>query len=355
MTIGETLEQRDNGGGNNEFRRPQKERTLYNIVEVVRQATGNVSCLNLGRFLNGAAQSPEEMGTEHWQRGFHNQCLKTTFNNPKTIIERHDLEVAMEFWLREWPVMAPKTRSGIVADIMGTLHVSETGIVRESMSTVTNVSPDVFDQAKWILVDMPISTYGASGAFCLGAWKYLAQWHILRRHVTENTPVCVVWADEAQKVLNSKDSHFLAECRSHRGCMVYLTQSIHSYYARLGGRTGEHEADGAATNFYHKIFHAVGDDKTAAFASSLVGRRLTTHFGGSSSPAESVADELFGRHNRFSSSFSQRMENVLESREFMQGMRTGGSQHGYVVDGIVIRGEQFSNGGNFLRVAFSQR
>ena len=191
------------------------------------------------------------------------------------------------------------------------------------MSTGTNVSPAVFDQGKWVLVDMPISSYGASGAFVIGAWKFLTQWHILRRHATEKTPVCVIWADEAQKVVNSKDVAFLSECRSHRGCMVYLTQSIHSYYARLGGRTGEHEADALLTNFYHKIFHAVGDDKTAAFGSSLVGRRLTTRMGGSMGAGESVGEELFGKHNRYSANFSQSIENILENREFMQGLRTG--------------------------------
>ena len=35
----------------------------------------------------------------------------------------------MEFWHNEYPVMAQKTRSGIVADIMGTWHVWNTGLV----------------------------------------------------------------------------------------------------------------------------------------------------------------------------------------------------------------------------------
>lgn len=354
LTIGETVQQLKNDGQQNEFWRPQKERTIYNAIEIVRQATGGISAPNIQKFLSGAAQTPEELRSEAWQKGFHNKCLEAAYNRSKTTIQRHDFELALDFWHNEYPSMAQKTRSGIVADIMGALHVWNTGQVRELMSTDTNISPAVFDQGKWVLVDMPISSYGASGAFVIGAWKYLTQWHILRRHATEKTPVCVIWADEAQKVLNSKDVAFLAECRSHRGCMVYLTQSLHSYYARLG-RGAEHEADALLTNFYHKIFHAVGDDKTAAFGSGLVGRRVITRMGGSMGAGESVGEELYGKGNRYSANFNESIENVLENREFMQGLRTGGWKNGYVVDGIVIRsGEAFSNGEAWLRVTFRQ-
>jgi len=137
--------------------------------------------------------------------------------------------------------------------------------------------------------------------------------------------------------------------------MVVLTQSIHSLYIRLH-EGGEHEADSLLTGFGHKIFHTLADDKTAAYASSLVGRRLTTRMGGSMGAGENVGEELFGKGGRYSANFSESVESILENRVFMQGLRTGGRESGYVVDGIVIRsGEPFSTGENFLRVAFSQR
>jgi hypothetical protein len=136
--------------------------------------------------------------------------------------------------------------------------------------------------------------------------------------------------------------------------MVYLTQSIHSFYSRIRGEAGEHETDALLTNFYHKIFHAVGDDKTATYGSSLIGRRTTTHFGGSMTPADNAYDELFGP-SRLSPSWSEHVENILENREFMQGLRTGGPENGFMVDGIVVRsGEPFANGEAWMRVAFSQ-
>ena len=183
--------------------------------------------------------------------------------------------------------------------------------------------------------------------------KYLTQKYILSRHANEDTAATVIWSDEYQKVANSFDPAFLAECRSHRGCMVCLTQSIHSMYTRIQ-QAGEHGTDALLTNYYHKVFHALGDDKTAAYASSLIGRRLKTRVNVSSSGEDNAYDALHGQP-KVTASTTQAVENILEPREFLQGMRTGGRAHGYVVDAWVVRSEAFASGENFLRCSFSQK
>jgi hypothetical protein len=102
-------------------------------------------------------------------------------------------------------------------------------------------------------------------------------------------------------------------------------------------------------------FGELSDPKTAEYASSLVGKSLQTFIGGSMAPAESLYDELMG-HSKFTGTFSEHYENVLQPNAFMSGLRTGGAENGYMVDAIVIRsGETFSNGANWLRVAFGQK
>lgn len=356
MVVGESLDRDSSTGRQSDpFWVKQNERMIYNAVEIVRQAIGNVTAPLLQRFINGAAQSPAALATPEWQAGFHNQCLKAAYGKRNADIQKHDYDLAAEYWLKEYPTMNDRTRSSILAGVMGILHVFCTGIVRELISTTTNISPVVMGEGKWVLVDMPVSKNGVGTAFIMAMWKYLTQRYILKRHATEETPVCVIWCDEAQNVVNSFDPTYLAECRSHRGCMVYLTQSTHSYYSRIHGQSGEHETDALLTNFFTKIFHAVGDDKTAAYASSLIGRRLTTHIGGSMAPVDTY-DELFGGQSKYTASFSQQVENILENREFMQNLRTGGEANGLMVDGIVVRsGQPFSNGEAWLKVAFSQK
>ncbi|MFN4261932.1 MAG: TraM recognition domain-containing protein [Gemmataceae bacterium] len=108
----------------------------------------------------------------------------------------------------------------------------------------------------------------------------------------ESDAINVIWCDEAQQFVNSHDAHYLAQCRSHKGCMLFLTQSLHSYYSALKGETGRHQADALLTKFHHKLFHALGDEQTAAWASGLIGKSLQTFVGGSAAPQEGLFDEL---------------------------------------------------------------
>lgn len=358
MNIGEIV-QKNSGGTKSEeaFWRREKERMIYNAVEIVAMATADAQAPDLQEFINSAALSPDKLGSPEFKKTFHYKCLKLAHDHVRTAIERNDFDLAFKYWKDEYPAMADKMRSSTLAEVMGTLHVFNSGLVRELVSTTTNVSPAALDHGKWLFIDAPISSFGATGAFLLGGWKHISQWHLLRRKAQEDTPVAVIWADEYQKVANGNggDASFLAESRSHRATVVALTQSIHSLYSRIR-EGGEHETDSLLTCFYTKIAHAVGDAKTAQYFGSLIGRRLVTRVNTSTSPGDgNVYDALFGTR-KVSASTSQSIENVLENTEFMQNLRTGGRANGYMVDGIVVRSAQpFSNGEAYLKCSFSQK
>jgi type IV secretory pathway TraG/TraD family ATPase VirD4 len=351
MVFGETLRRGEGGGEDNQFFKDQSERMLQLAIEAVRLATGKVSAVDVQRFINGAAMTPEHLQTPGWRAGFHNQTLKAAYEAAKTPIEHADFEQVMQYWLGELPTLNDRTRSSITTQVMGILHVLCSGIVRELLSTTTNVTPAAMDVGKWLLIDLAVSREGASGALVNAAWKLLVQRQILRRHAGSGSAITVIWVDEFQNHVNSGDARFLAECRSHRGCMVVLTQSLHSYYAALkGGHAAEHQANALLTNFAHRIFCSLGDAKSAEWASGLLGKRLETMIGGSMAPEESMWDTLMGR-TKFTGSFSQHYEPVLQPNVFMHNLRTGRDG---VADAIVIRPEPFSNGQNFLQVAFGR-
>jgi hypothetical protein len=99
----------------------------------------------------------------------------------------------------------------------------------------------------------------------------------------------------------------------------------------------------------------VGDDKSAAYGSSLVGERMHLDVDTSGGGADNAFDGLFGPA-KFNASTRQGIRKILEHREFMQGFRTGGPENDYIVDGLVVRsGTPFSNGEAYIKVAFSQR
>lgn len=355
-TIAETLRSSDTDKReNSDFWSKEQERMLFNAIEVVKLATGGVSAPDLHRFISTAAMLPAQMTSPEWLADFHNQCLKKGHLAQKSVIAGHDYELAKAYWLGEFPNMADKTRSSILTGVMGTLHTFNTGIVRELVSSTTNVTPDDMFAGKFILVDMPVSDMGDVGAFVSGGLKYLCQRAILRRKVTDESNVVVLWADEAQQAVTSFDAPFLAQCRSHRGCMVYLSQSLPGYYDALGGERGKSAIDALLANYGTKIFHALGDLETAQWASGLVGKSLQTFTGGSMGREDGVFDELMGR-SRYQSNFSQSFESTLQLGSFMHGLATGGPSSGFVCDAYVIKsGEPFANGQNWLRTSFSQK
>jgi hypothetical protein len=149
--------------------------------------------------------------------------------------------------------------------------------------------------------------------------------------------------------------YYVSQCRSHLGCLVYLCQSLHSFHATLKGDDGKHQAQALLANFGHRVFHALGDIETAEWASGLIGKRLETFMGGSMQPSKGIYDDLLG-NSQYSGTFNSQYAPILQTTEFLSGLRTGGRKAGYLCDGIVIRsGEPFSNGENWLRMAFRQR
>jgi len=354
--IGETLKSGDSKGGEGaDFWEREQERMIYNAVEVLRLATGTVSAPDIQKFISTAPTSAAQIATPQWQAGFCNQCLASAFSKTKSPIEAHDYQLATDYWLNEYPNMADKTRSSILVGVMGILHVFNTGVVREMVSTTTNVSPDDILAGKWVIVNMSPAEWGDTGLFVAAGWKYLTETAVLRRQATAASNIVTIWCDEAAQFVNSFDSHFITQCRSHMGCLVFLTQSLHSYYGALRGQTGRHQADALLTNFGTKIFHAVGDVQTAEWAAGLIGKSLQTFIGSSMSPMDSIGQELTGG-SKVTTSTSEHFEAILQSNVFMNGLKTGGNENGLLCDAIVIRsGKPFSNGQNWLLCTFSQK
>jgi type IV secretory pathway TraG/TraD family ATPase VirD4 len=355
-TIGETLHNREDGARNTDpFWQENNERLLFTAVEILKQATGKVDAPELQRFISGAAMSEAQRNDPAWKDGFHAKLLIEGDKKGKTDIERHDWELAAQYWLQEFPTMADKTRSSILTGVMGILHTMNVGVVRRLFSTETNITPDALFEGKWILVNAPPATEGDVGSFVNGAVKIMVQRAILRRRVTDATAPVFIFADEFHQFVNSFDAHYLAMCRSHRGAMICLSQSLASYYAAFKGESGKHKAQALLANFVTKVFHAV-DAETAKWSSEMCGRARQTYFGGSTQAPEHAYDELMMEGGKYSGSFSEHMDNIIEPGAFINGLRTGGPENDLICDAYIVRsGTLFSNGRPFIRTQFSQK
>lgn len=355
QTLGEGLRSSDNQptGDQAKFWKLQDDRLLYCAVVILKQALGQVTAPDLQRFIAEAATSPEQISDPQWVAGIHSQWLEAANQAPKSEIETHDFELAVEYWLG-FHKIAEKTRSCIVASVFGILHVLNTGVVRSLTSGETNITPEDMFQGKWVFVDMSPAAWGVAGNLVANGWKYLTQRAVLKRAAGENDFINVIWTDEAHLFVNSHDATYLAQCRSHRGCMVMLSQSLSGFYSAMPGEVGEHQTLSLLAGFSHTIVHAT-DPISAEWAAGKLGKQRETFFGGSLQPSGDFYDELFGP-SRITGSYSDHYEPVLQERVFMNGLRTGGRANDFICDAIVIRsGEPFANGANWLWREFSQK
>ncbi len=355
-TIGESLK---NGGGRRgedaEMWRTLSEEHLYHGVQAVKLACNGVTAVDLQRFLHAAARSPDELRSETWRQGFHNQVLQAACGATKSPEDASDYEQSVQYFLGHWPNLADRTRSSIEIGVESLLFVLNTGLARSLISTTTNFDIGDVARSKWLFVDTSPSVLGDAGLLIGASLKYIVQKDILRRDARAGDGFVVVWVDEYAQWTTSFDARqFLPMCRSHRGCLVALTQSVHGLRAALGG-TSEHEANVLLSSFHHRAFHALGSADDAEFASDLVGKRHRMLLGGSMAQAQSIGEELFGGRSRLTSNFSTQLEAVIQPRAFLNGLRCGGPENDFLTDVIIVRtGETFADGENFLRATFRQ-
>jgi hypothetical protein len=353
--VGKRGDGNGSGGDNSRFYEQQEERTFYNTVAALQAAGEPLAAPRLHEFIMTAATNPEELNRREWQAKYHSAVLERGFKAKKTALESHDFTLCADFWLHEWPTMMDvKTRGNILAGVQGTLHTMNTGIVREMVSGETNVSPADILAGKWVLVNFPPSKWGHAGLLISAGWKQLLELAILERKAKDDSPFVTIWCDEAHQFVTNFDSSFIAQCRSHKGCLVCLTQSVSSFYSAMKGEAGKHQADALLANFTTVIAH-VCDPVSAKWLASRLGKKKEILFGGNSSQGDgTVWDELYG-NSRFNGSFSERWEAVLQEQEFLVG-RTGGPANGFLADAVVLKsGEPFSSGKNYLKTTFDQR
>ncbi len=344
------------GGHSGKFFEVAEDRLLYHAVVMVKLGTGHVTIPYLQEFITTALRSPAEAASPAWTGCVHDVCTHKASDAVKTPAEAHDFRLALDYFFKEFLRMEEKTRSSIETGVQGKLHLMNSGVVREMVSDETNFSLDSLKTGRWLLVNMPPASFGDSGRVVYAGIKFLVQQMILRRDASGGGGVVVIWCDEAQEVVNKEDAVFLAQCRSHLGCMVYLTQSLASYYGAMKGETGKQHVDSLIGNFGTKIFHAIGDVQTAEWASNLVGKERQTFTGGSMAPGADSYDQLVGQQT-FTGTFSQQVDYIVQPNVFMNNLRTGGKgKNHFVVDAIVVKnGELFADGRSFKHVSFSQR
>ncbi len=359
MTGGQVLSAGDGKGGDDgEYWFSQGSRLCFNTVEAQRIGDDKLDPLGMKTFINGMAMTPEDFNNQQFRGGNHYQTLQRAYQRSGSLSPERlaDWELCREFWGAEIPGLNDRTKSSIASVVNNVLHVFSTGQVRHLLATATTFDPEAVFRGKFLLVCMPVNTYGSAGKLVNVLVKLLIQHLALKREVRPGDPVCLLWEDESPQVTTVHDGAFASQSRKFLTATVKIGQNLPAYYAALGGsQKGKYVADALLAGFAHKLIFALGDVETPAWAQKLIGNRMQTDGGGSWSPRGPM-DGVLGYGN-LTSSFNEHIRPVREARDFTTGLRTGGPQNDWCVDCYVIRsGLPFiATGDNWIRTYFVQR
>lgn len=377
---------------------------LRNTIPVLFAATGTVRLSDVLHFVRSAPQAPEQMSATDWQReSFFFRC----FLNGADRLDDATGERTVAYWQQDHARLDVKTRGNIAISLTTALDRFNHGWLQRSFCAETTIVPELTFHGAIILLNMPALTRNEDGIIAQQLFKYMWQRAVLARNAlapAQQARPVFLWADEAQYFLNSYDAEFLSTCRGSLACTVFLSQSLPTYYAKMGGDHPRERVHHLLGNFATKIWHSNACFETNRWAADTLGQILkqranfsegegtsanygmtlgdgsnwgtqgssggsvgwsrgSASYGSTWSRGSSTGEsDNRGRSrgqassNNVSHGYSEQMGYILEPGEFGRMLKTGGPAHGNRVSAIWYQaGRRFERSeGNALLTEFVQ-
>lgn len=251
---------------------------ILNTISVLFSATGNVRIEDIVKFVTTMPTSQPKSEEEKTKttRNFAMLTMTKMLKAPAHRLPKHSTQRLCNYWFSQFPKTPEKMRGSIMACVTAELNRFTDGILRECFTTTTDLVPELVFSGSIIVMAFPTLSYQEQGIVCQQLFKLMFQRAVENRNalppVFRERPL-FLWSDEAQFFVSEYDDTFLSTCRSSKCAVVYLTQSLPTYYAQLG-KDKTDAVDGFVGKFTNKIFHSNADPRTNAYASNLIGRKL---------------------------------------------------------------------------------
>ena len=351
------LEAAEGGGGgqaSDPFWPRALRQLLRNTIDLLVLATGRVSLTDMAALIASAPQHPDDFLDAHWrERSMCVACLMQAERRTTGHGRREDLRVTARYWCEEFPNMAERTRSSVVATFTTMADGLIRGHLRELFCTETTCTPELTHQGVILIIDLPVKRYHEVGLFAQLLWKYCWQRATEARDTESNPRPVFLWADESQLFITAKDAEFQATARSARACTVYLTQNLPSYHTQMGGPNAKAATDAFLGVLQTKILHANGDPETNEWAERTVAKEWAYRSSSSRQPDQKGPEGT--RQGGVTTSVQPNLENRLLAQTFTR-LRKGGPTNKGLVDAVVFQGGRVwkATGTNFIQTTFRQ-
>jgi hypothetical protein len=308
-------------------------------------AAGELPSLKLAKEVIESAPKAGQVKDSLWQKD--SKCYGLIVKGRSRAAGDPDFEQAERYWLEQFPNMAEKTRSSIVATFTASVarHFCPADVHRLFGESTTVRPEDIFD-GKILVVDLPVKTYGPAGRFANIVWKYCVQLAVERRE-NRQRPV-FIFADESHHFLTDNDQLFQTTARSSRCCVVNLTQNLGNYFAQSPGDVGRYRVESLCNCLKTRIIHQCSDPRTRNWFADAIGKHRIKREDGESTS--------FGPGKPVPTYNERLVDDYWVLPDLATGLKTGGPANDCQVSAIVTKaGKMFSGGKPAMRANFDQR
>jgi hypothetical protein len=247
---------------------------LRNSIPVLHAATGTVRVADILRFVRSAPVAPAQMADAAWQR---EAFFFAAFQAARPHLDDATGERLISYWRNDFATLDAKTRGNIVISLTTALDRFNHGWLAGAFCGATTIVPELSFHGAIILLNMPALTRNEDGIIAQQLFKYMWQRAVLARNgldPAQRTRPVFLWADEAQYFVNSFDAEYQSTCRGSLACTVYISQSLPTYYAKLGAEGGHDRVHHLLGNFATRIWHNNACAETNEWAAKTLGRTL---------------------------------------------------------------------------------
>ena len=344
------------GGNENPYFKLSTEQMTRNAVDLHMLATPQekLSIDKLHKIIMSAPQDVQQLQSEAWLEASHcntllDEALARRQRQELSKRQGLDLDLVGNYWYKEFPQLAPETRSSIISTFTSGADPLMRGRIADLFSTGLNIAPEIIQEGGIIVVDLSLKTHGHIGLIAQMLTKHLVEESIERRDISTNQRPVFIFADEAHLFVNEPTVSFATTARSSLAATVFLSQSIPNYYWALGGEDkGKSLTDSLMGVLNTRIFHATTCPVTTRWAADV----FAQSWQGKSSAGKSEGDE--GKNRDHLLDIADISIQRTAGRIPHASQRRPGQQPS--VDAIIGQGGRIRNAsGERIRTSFSQK
>lgn len=259
------------------------------------------------------------------------------------------MELVGNYFIREYPILAEKTKSVVVESVMGVIEVFNSSSLLKDHFT-EGVSEELLPENSYkkgtiVLCDFPVKEDKLAALVACVTMKYCFQTALERRDIyaEDNPQPAFLFLDEYQNLCTANDIMFQATARESLVATTLITQSFNSIIGAMGGMNARQKAESLVANLSMKIWNANDDFLTNSMASKIIGEHLVD-----------MSSVSIGQDKNARRSYSQQYRYQVPPEHFTS-LKTGGTSNKYKVEAILFQaGRQWASGKNYLQETFDQ-